>query len=507
MNKFLFLSVFLFCFLVCHQAKDAEAQTWTEVTNRFTVSKPSPTNNCSLFVRAYTNAARYGDSLYWWMGCNDNGWFTATIYSNMIYHAHIKPSGPDTLLRFDKLSLWHDTTGGSELYGDSSLNRQTPTPPLRHPTFTMDDAGNMYTVVGLNAKTRPMRSFDGSSGVNTSTEEVTFDGTAGENNVTPYTTSDQVTLSTSGTMPTGLVAGTNYFIIRVDSTKVKFASSEGNARAGTAVNITAAGSGTININNYPHHANDFWKWNATTKVWQQKFPTGTIYTQGEAALNTTMAYDSARGKIVIHPLTGNSYGSQRTWEYTIATDSLYERTTQSVGGGTAPPVGSQNTMTYDRRRGVMWYFGGSLGSPDNKLWKYTGANASPWAEQTTSTPKPRARVFHVVTWVKGNVRDSDFVFVGLGAATEGGTRYTDAWVARNLDSATVQWDSLPLSSVPTGAHFSTGQWMPNTQSVVIHQAEGTNSVNKFYSLSPIGATPPATSTPQKRRRLLMGIGR
>lgn len=482
-------------FVLVSQTKDADAQTWTEITNRFTISKPSPMASCSLFVKAYTNAARYGNSIYWWMGCDDGGWFTPSIYSNLVYHATVTQT--DTNQQFDNVQLWHDTLGGSELYGDSSLNRQTPTPPLRHPTFTMDDAGNLYTVVGLNAKTRPYRTFDASTGVNTGTGEITIDGTAGENNVTPYTTGDQVWLSTAGTLPTPFAASTNYFVIRVDSTKIKLASSEGNARAGTAITITGTGSGTVSIDNYPHHPNDFWKWNATTKIWQQKFVKGTLYTQGENALNTAMAFDSARGKIVMHPLTGNSYGSSRTWEYDIAADSMYEITTQSVGGGTAPPVGSQNTMDYDRRRGVIWYFGGSLGSPDNKLWKYTGGNANPWAEQTTTTPKPRARVFHIVTWIRGNTRDSDFVLVALGAQTEGGTRITDAWVASKLDSATIHWDSLPLSSVPTGAHFSTGRWSPVCQCVIAHQAEGSNTVNKFYTLGPIGVAPPSTSIGSK----------
>lgn len=487
----------LAAFLFITPPEEAKAQTWTEITNRFTVSKPSPTENCSLFVRAYTNAARYGNSIYWWMGCDDGGWFTPSIYSNLVYHATVTQT--DTNQQFDNVQLWHDTLGGSELYGDSSLNRQTPTPPLRHPVFTIDGNGNLYTAAGLNYKTDPNRTFDASTGVNTGTGEITINGTAGENNVTPYTTGDQVWLSTGGTLPTPFVAATNYFIIRVDSTKIKLASSEGNARSGTAITITGTGSGTVLIDNYPHHPNDFWVLNIPSNRWTQHFPKGSIYTQGENALNLSMMWDSARGEIVFHPLTSSSYGSQRTWRYIIASDSMVEITTQSVGGGTAPPVGSQNCLAYDFRRGVGWYFGGSLGSPDNKLWKYTGANASPWAEQTTTTPKPRARVFHIVTWVRGNIPDSDFVFVGLGAATEGGTRLTDAWVARNLDSATIQWDSLPLASVPTGAHFSTGQWMPNIQSIVAHQAEGTNTVNKFYTLGPIGesleAAPVITADP------------
>lgn len=57
-------------------------------------------------------------------------------------------------------------------------------------------------------------------------------------------TGRKVAATTTGTLPAGLSA-TNYYIIRVDANTVKLASSEANAQAGTAVDITgAAGGGT-----------------------------------------------------------------------------------------------------------------------------------------------------------------------------------------------------------------------------------------------------------------------
>ncbi len=57
------------------------------------------------------------------------------------------------------------------------------------------------------------------------------------------TGSGPVQATTTVTLPTGLVALTDYYIIRVDDHRVKLATSAVNAAAGTAVNITAAGSG------------------------------------------------------------------------------------------------------------------------------------------------------------------------------------------------------------------------------------------------------------------------
>lgn len=56
-----------------------------------------------------------------------------------------------------------------------------------------------------------------------------------------------VTLSTTGSLPTGLTAGTTYFVINVSPTTIKFAASIKDALAGTAISLTGNGSGTITL--------------------------------------------------------------------------------------------------------------------------------------------------------------------------------------------------------------------------------------------------------------------
>lgn len=56
-------------------------------------------------------------------------------------------------------------------------------------------------------------------------------------------TGTKVRVSSTTTLPTGLSAGTDYFVIRNSSTLVKLASSFANAQAGTAIDITGQGSG------------------------------------------------------------------------------------------------------------------------------------------------------------------------------------------------------------------------------------------------------------------------
>jgi len=71
---------------------------------------------------------------------------------------------------------------------------------------------------------------------------------SGDNTVdidaTDFVTGLKGQVSTTGFLPTGLSGSTDYFIIKDDDTFVRFATSLGNALAGTAVTITAIGVGT-----------------------------------------------------------------------------------------------------------------------------------------------------------------------------------------------------------------------------------------------------------------------
>jgi hypothetical protein len=64
-------------------------------------------------------------------------------------------------------------------------------------------------------------------------------------NLFPFT---RVRLTTSGTLPAGLATATDYFVIYVSDTTCRLATSYANAVAGTAIDITDAGTGTHTIN-------------------------------------------------------------------------------------------------------------------------------------------------------------------------------------------------------------------------------------------------------------------
>lgn len=80
-----------------------------------------------------------------------------------------------------------------------------------------------------------------------STDIITIDAT---NDTLIFQTGDRVQLTTTGTLPSGLSLATDYYVIpyqRKTTLRIKLATSLANALAGTAVDFTTAGTGTMTI--------------------------------------------------------------------------------------------------------------------------------------------------------------------------------------------------------------------------------------------------------------------
>jgi len=73
---------------------------------------------------------------------------------------------------------------------------------------------------------------------------VATDLIAVQSNVDRWITGVKVRVSTTGALPTGLLAATDYFVIRDTSASIKLATNLANAVAGVAIDITGQGSGT-----------------------------------------------------------------------------------------------------------------------------------------------------------------------------------------------------------------------------------------------------------------------
>ena len=69
-------------------------------------------------------------------------------------------------------------------------------------------------------------------------------------------TGDQVYLTTTGALPTGLSANTLYYVIRVDANTFNLATSRANAYAGTKINTSGTQSGTHTLRHCPYGLGD-----------------------------------------------------------------------------------------------------------------------------------------------------------------------------------------------------------------------------------------------------------
>jgi len=122
-----------------------------------------------------------------------------------------------------------------------------------------------------------------------------------------------------------------------------------------------------------------------------------------------MAYDSARGRVVLFGGGGNSYLLGDTWEWD---GSSWTERTPSV----SPSARFASAMAYDAARGVVVLFGGSDATDLADTWEWNGTI---WA-QVTPAVSPTARYSSAMAY--DATRGRIVMFGGYG-----GGRLGDTW--------------------------------------------------------------------------------
>jgi microcystin-dependent protein len=114
-------------------------------------------------------------------------------------------------------------------------------------TFGAGDGSTTFNLPDMRSRV-PMGAGQGtfvtsaaSTSVNVTTDEITVQTNES------LQTGTAIVLTTSGSAPAPLAAGTTYYVIRVSPTSVKLATSLSSAVAGTAINLTTQGSGTHSL--------------------------------------------------------------------------------------------------------------------------------------------------------------------------------------------------------------------------------------------------------------------
>src|SRR5687768_1131802 len=102
-------------------------------------------------------------------------------------------------------------------------------------SFDLDRAESISAQCVLEEHIIAEEAFAADTDVNTTTDEITVTGHG-------FVMGLKGTLTSTGTLPAGLAAATDYFVIVVDANTIKLADSYENAEAGTAIDITDVGT-------------------------------------------------------------------------------------------------------------------------------------------------------------------------------------------------------------------------------------------------------------------------
>lgn len=190
------------------------------------------------------------------VGSNFIGSGITYIYVRLKYSRDIYPTSVPVITAFVKgAKLYDPRDAGTRWTANGALFvRDHLTTPLDAlvPGAGVDSADMDDIYLGASANVADemvdtVALVDTSTANDPATDIITL---ASANDTLVFQTGDRVQLTTSGALPAGLSLATNYFVIpyqRKTTKRIKLASSLANALAGTAVNFTTTGSGTMTI--------------------------------------------------------------------------------------------------------------------------------------------------------------------------------------------------------------------------------------------------------------------
>lgn len=176
--------------------------------------------------------------------------------------------------------------------------------------------------------------------------------------------------------------------------------------------------------------------------WNQLNPA----TAPAARENAAMAFDAARGTVVLFGGRGASGDVGDTWTWTPATNWV-AATPSSV-----PSPRNSHAVVYDAARGVVLLFGGTSGGVQrNDTWIWDGTN---WTQ--TGSNRPPAREGHVLAYDAARHR------VVLFGGWSGTALLADHWEWDGTD-----WSQRTLSARPPARTGASAAWDTRQREVVL----------------------------------------
>lgn len=487
----------------------AFGQSWTAFTPEV-VNLPGKTGD---FLPATFTKIDYDDTTrsiigfqMYTSGDGETPAYNSTIYSNNVFKLAYHPGATPDTIRQLALTNWYTENPGVNNQTVINANFTTsPTPPDVHAYFGLYN-GTLYHFGGPNQLIRDtitVSSVDPTDG----NDWIDLGRT-----VAPWGTRDAVQFASSGTTPGGVTAGTTYFLIRVSDTRIKLATTAANAAAGTALNITSAGTGTITMRHSVSdswHYSGIWTLNLTTGAWAQVHPqASTSWFRGTFAEAQGVIWHRAKQRFWIQPGKNYEATPEYGWSFNPATGNLTEMTTTGNRRNDEAPYiyTSAQSMTYDTRRARVYVFGDVDACPSecggNSLWYLDTTGA--WVEVSPVTPRPQARLQHAVIYIRGADANSDYLLVAGGRRTNNSTQFLDTWLY-DIDANT--WDSLETGVIPSGNAHTYGTYDRVNGYAILQQ--GSNWYEMDIGEPDLEAIQSGTSAGRKESRffkLRMGLG-
>ena len=208
------------------------------------------------------------------------------------------------------------------------------------------------------------------------------------------------------------------------------------SRTGTALAYDAARGRIVlfgGTNYTVGYVNDTWEWTGTG--WIKSTPLGP---SPPARRGHAMAYDAKRGVVVLFggllPLGANA-SLDDTWEWNGAV-------WKNVTPADSPPARNGHGMAYDAVRGKVVMFGGAPGttSPRDDTWTWDGTT---WVDVTPASASERPSPRYMTALAFDPKRGRIVLFGGNTGGGSGGVRVGDTWEWNGT-----KWSEIVVASPP-----------------------------------------------------------
>jgi len=222
----------------------------------------------------------------------------------------------------------------------------------------------------------------------------------------------------------GLIAAS---IVRADASSpnwLRKGAGTPTGRSAPAMAYDAARGETVlfgGIADLQYHLADTWRWDGS--AWTRSSASDSDYPP-YARNFAAMAYDSARGRVVLFGGHDGTHALNDTWEWDGSTWTQRRP-------ATSPPARSRHAMAYDSARGRVVLFGGNFGPGISDTWEWDGTN---WVQRTPAT-NPPARYGAAMAY--DSARGRTVLFGGWGNEYLSDTWEWDGndWVQRSPSAA------------------------------------------------------------------------